>query len=58
MDRIEALAEANASMNGKLNKFRSGKDGQDDDGHYDGYMSEAGEILRRLESRGFTIEPF
>lgn len=57
MDRIEALAEANASMNGKLDQFRAGKDGRDDAGHYDGYMTEAREVLRRLESRGFTVEP-
>jgi len=55
---IEALAEAWASIDGRAVKFRQGKTDQaveDEFGHYQGYMAEAAELIRRLEKRGYTI---
>lgn len=57
---IEALAEAWASMDGKLDRFRACKADaalEDVDGSYGGYMHEAAEVKRRMEARGFTIVP-
>ena len=55
----EALADAWASMDGKLDDFRAGKHaGSLDDepgGHYSGYLCEAQEMLKRLERRGYRI---
>lgn len=52
-DGIDALAEAWASIDGKLDQFRSGAGG-----YRDGYLSEAEEMLRRLETRGFRLIHF
>lgn len=52
MTRIEALAEANASMDGKLRLYA---DPEDLGGYRMGYQTEAEEIIRRLESRGYTV---
>lgn len=49
---IEALAEAWASIDRKLDEFRGGKGG-----HYSGYMADAGELAKRLMQRGFSIAP-
>lgn len=59
MNRIEALAEAWASIDGKLERFRDDKAGKLDelDGTFEGYMTEAKEMIERLERRGFTIIP-
>lgn len=65
---IEALAEAWASIDGKLDYFRREKGMKgippvedwrrlDWRGHYVGYIVEAEEMIRRLEARGFTIAP-
>jgi hypothetical protein len=60
-DRIEALAEAWASIDGKLDKFRACKADPDldmnKDGYFSGYMEEAEEMIRCLERRGFTVTP-
>jgi len=58
MTPTEALAEAWASIDGKLDRFRACKADdalEDVEGHYQGYMVEAEEMIRRLESRGFTV---
>ena len=58
MDRVEALADAWASIDGKLDKFRAGKGLQIEDqpgGHFAGYIADAEAMIKRLESRGFTI---
>lgn len=65
MDRIEAVAEVMASMDGKLDYFRRERgmimppedqwEALDWRGHYLGYMAEAPEIIARLETRGFTV---
>lgn len=55
---LEALAEAMASIGGNGTEFRQGKNSPDYDqlvGHYEGYMSQAEEVRRLLEKRGFTI---
>jgi hypothetical protein len=56
--KIEALATAWASIDGKLAKFIACKNYPDldaTDGHYSGYYAEACEMLNRLELYGFTI---
>ncbi len=58
MDRIEALAEAWASIDGRLERFRACKADKAldlKDGSYSGYMCEAEEMIERLETRGFTV---
>lgn len=60
MDYIEALAEAWASIDGKLFAFKADKDlllQDDGDGSYEGYMAEAKEMTNRLAVRGFKIVP-
>lgn len=53
---VEALAEAWASIDGKLEKFRDSKGAPlEAGGHYDGYMEEAKEMIRRLRTRGFDV---
>lgn len=54
MDAQKAVAEAWASIDGKLNSFNAVGD---PNGHYDGYMYEAGELLRRVEARGWKLVP-
>jgi hypothetical protein len=60
---VEALAEAWASIDGKLDHFRRERDEKIPltdptcAGHYEGYLSEAGEMILRLEARGFTVVP-
>jgi hypothetical protein len=54
----EALAEAMASMDGKLEKFRACKSDQAAEarmGYYEGYLTEARELVERLSRRGFGI---
>lgn len=60
MDAQEAVADSWASIDGKLHEFRAGKGLPIDDqpgGHYDGYMSEAEEMIYRLGVRGFSVVP-
>ena len=64
IDAITALAEAWASIDGKLEMFRGGKAAKTFEeetttfgGHYSGYMEEAKEMITRIEKRGFTITP-
>jgi len=59
---VEALAEAWASIDGKLASFQRERsqpdmawDHPEFKGHYVGYISEAEEMIRRLEARGFTV---
>jgi hypothetical protein len=48
---VEAVAEAWAAIDGKLDAYRA-----DEGGHRDGYLSEASELIRNLEQRGFGVE--
>lgn len=41
------LARAWASMDGKESEFEAGRTGNDDLGHYEGYMVEAAELMKR-----------
>jgi hypothetical protein len=49
------MAEALASMDGKLEAFRKDKPGSL--GYRDGYMAEASDMIQRLETRGFVLKP-
>lgn len=57
---IEALADAWASVDGKIHLFRAGK-GMDiqlqPGAHYEGYMDDAASMIRRLATRGYMIVP-
>lgn len=59
MNPVEALADAWASIDGKVDKFRAGKGcasiEDEPGGHYSGYMAEADEMIRRLNARGFDV---
>lgn len=58
MGPVEALAESWASIDGKLDKFRDDKAEPDPtSGYYEGYISDAEEMIRRLEKRGWTLAP-
>src|SRR5262249_32177849 len=50
-EAIEALAEAWASLDGKLDEFHAGRAGEDTEGDYHGYLSDAAELAKRLEHR-------
>jgi len=55
---IEALADAWASVDGKVDDFRAGKTApsiEDFGGRYAGYMADASELMARLERRGYVI---
>src|SRR5947207_3046764 len=52
---IEALAEAWASIDGKTERFHKGRCGEDEDGTFEGYCTEARELVRRLAQRGYFI---
>ena len=54
-EAIEALAEAWASLDGNLEGFHAGRAGEDTEGHYHGYLSDAAELAKRLETRGYVI---
>ena len=54
-EAIEALAEAWASLDGKLDEFLAGRRGEDTEGDYHGYLSDAAELAKRLEHRGYLI---
>jgi hypothetical protein len=58
---IEALADAWASIDGKVDAFRAGKGAKsiegEPGGRYSGYMAEAEEMLKRLLKRGFILSP-
>jgi len=54
----QALAEAWASIDGKLELFRLEKDAEGyGTGTYVGYIAEAEEMIDRLKTRGFEIVP-
>lgn len=64
-EAIYALAASWASIDGKLEKFAEGKDAKSLEeafgkfgGYMEGYLEEAGEMLARLERRGFTLTRF
>ena len=54
-EAIEALAEAWASLDGKLDEFLAGRGGEDTEGDYHGYLGDAAELAKRLEHRGYMI---
>lgn len=53
-----ALADAWASIDGKLEEFRAGRTAKsitDFGGHFDGYIADAEELIERLRNRGYDI---
>ena len=60
---IEAVAEAWASIDGRLEQFRAEREMAPDDprrqksGRYDGYMVEAEELLKRIRARAYILVP-
>lgn len=56
-DVTEALAEAWASIDGRLDRFRSekGKAIKETTGAYEGYMEDARELQKRLHDRGYVL---
>lgn len=56
---VDALADAWASIDGKLDEYRAGRNApsivDEPGGHFSGYQDEAAEMIRRLEARGYTI---
>lgn len=64
MSAVEALAEAWASMDGKLGQFQAGKraktlieEVEQHGGHYGGYMADAESMIERLQARGYDVTP-
>ena len=59
LTREEALAQAWAGMDGKLDRFLANKADRslDTDGTYPGYLAEAYEVIIRLEKLGYTVTP-
>ena len=55
MDARHALAEAWASIDGKLEDFLAASPKFDPDGHHAGYLIEADEMIERLRRRGFDV---
>lgn len=55
-----ALADAWASIDGKVDEFRAGQKAtsilEEPGGHFSGYLYEAEEMIRRLRDRGFIVE--
>lgn len=57
---IEAVADAWASIDGKLDDFRAGKGknfSEQPGGRYYGYLEDAKELVARIEKRGFCVKP-
>ena len=54
---VHALADAYASIDGRLYAFRKGigRPVEAFGGHYAGYLSEADEMIQRLDTRGYII---
>lgn len=53
---VEAVADAWASIDGKLPEFRRDRAAPDSaSGVYDGYMSEASELIDRIGTRGWLL---
>ena len=58
MDKIEAIAESWASIDGHLDAFRACKadpEREGTEGRYGGYMAEAKQFYENLQRRGFYI---
>ena len=53
-EAIEALAEAWASLDGKLDEFHAGRASEDTEGDYYGYLSDAAELATRSCAPGAT----
>lgn len=55
---VQAIAEAWASIDGKLALFHKDKNADDyGEGYYEGYLTDAAELKKRLLARGYKIVP-
>jgi hypothetical protein len=58
---VDAVAEAWASIDGKDDEYRAGRNAasilDEPGGHFSGYQSEAQELIQRIEKRGYKIVP-
>lgn len=52
---VRAVAEAWASIDGKLQAFIDAGGTEDAEGWFEGYMSDARELLKRIAARGFEL---
>jgi hypothetical protein len=57
MEAVQAVAEAWASIDGKLEAYLAESPGSFDPGHRDGYNIEAAELIQRIERRGYILVP-
>ena len=58
LDAVDALADAWASIDGKLMQYRRGAKARSSTaygGHHAGYTCEAEELIRRLKARGYAL---
>lgn len=58
MNEVEALADAWASLDGNFDIFSQCKNNprlEEEHGRYEGYLSDAAALIKKLEKRGFTI---
>lgn len=56
-DGIDALADAWASIDGRVESYRAGRHDGDPAGRHAGYTAEAEEMARRLARRGYRLVP-
>lgn len=55
---VDAVADAWASIDGKLTEYRRGKKAKSIlafGGHFAGYQAEAEELIRRIKRRGYVL---
>lgn len=59
MTATSAVAEAWASMDGKLEAYKAGANANtladEPGGHFSGYHADAEELIRRIAERGFVL---
>lgn len=57
MTAVHALAESWASIDGRLDRYFSDRDGKTEYGHWEGYNHEAETMIKRLAKRGYAVVP-
>ncbi|WP_332763892.1 hypothetical protein [Phenylobacterium sp.] len=55
LSATEALAEAWASIDGKLDQFHAANQDGREQGYRDGYILDVASMIERLETRGYVI---
>lgn len=58
---VDAVADAWASIDGKVDEYRAGKNAMsimdEPGGHFSGYQADARELIERIAKRGFVLVP-